>query len=134
MAVGMQTISRGMARGLGVGQGGASRLSDYAGWYFRVYARVHIWRRESSTSWMGGSVVHPLGWGWRGRVQSNATWGARPATPGSREAMVLLRESGTVVPGAAPWRPSHAGDGHASHTVFPKTVGFGGCAPPLWEM
>ena len=36
---------------------------------------------------------------------------------------------------SAPWRPSNAGAGVASHPVMSKTVQFGGCSPPpLWEM
>ena len=42
----------------------------------------------------------------------------------------LVRDSGTGVPlltgAAAPWRPSRAGGGDASHSVIPMTLKFGG--------
>ena len=39
-----------------------SRLSEYAGWYCRVYVRVHLLRRESSTrGWVGQLSTHWVG-------------------------------------------------------------------------
>ena len=47
--------------------------------------------------------------------------------------------SGIVLPlltsaASAPWRPSHAGAGDASHSVIPETVNIGGRSPLLRKM
>ena len=50
----------------GGGGGVPSRLREYAGWYFRVYVRVHLSRGEPSAwGWRGGGggVARPLGLG-----------------------------------------------------------------------
>ena len=44
----------------GGGGWGAVKLSEYAAWYFRVYVRVHVLRRESFAR---GWLSTPLGWG-----------------------------------------------------------------------
>ena len=82
-------------------RGVLSRLSEYAGWYFRVYVLVHLSRMESSA--------------WR-----NLTAGEK----------LLVGESGTVGPmltsaASAPRRPSHAGVGNTPHSVLPNTAEFG---------
>ena len=51
----------------------------------------------------------------------------------------MVGKSGTVVPllpsaASAPWRPSHAGAGDASHSVIPPTVKEGAHHPLMWEM
>ena len=86
-----------------------SRLSRCAGWSFWVCALVRVFIDKPFT------LRIPIHWG-------------------------KARESGAVVPlliiaAVAPWRPSRAGAGDGSHSVSPKTVKFGGCAPHLmWEM
>ena len=52
------------------------RLSEYAAWYFQVYAHVHLLRRASSTRGCG-LVVRPLGWGVKGAGSKRARGGAR---------------------------------------------------------
>ena len=115
MATGLPGKSRAVTEWvLGVALKGAlsSRLSNCAGWYSRVRTLVWVFRNKLCTS----------------RVPNH--WGRN----------ILLGESGTVVPlltsaASAPWRPSHAGAGNASHNVVPNTAEFGGCPPHrMWEM
>ena len=48
----------------GEGGGEPKRRNGYVGWYFRVYVRVRLLRRESSTrGWGGGLSRHQVGGG-----------------------------------------------------------------------
>ena len=94
------------------GGGRPSRLRGFGGWYFCGYALVRLLMRESSARL-------PL-------IAGENCFDCVRVGPSSRHSLVLHRPLG--VP------PAPAGD--APHSVMPKTVTSGGCAPPhpTWEM
>ena len=102
--------------------GGGLRLSEYAGWYFRMFALVHLLQRESST--------------WPTPMGAYCALYARCAQtpPIARKnyyLLFLLGESGTVVPlltsaASAPWCPSHASAGMLHTKSFPRQQSLDG--------
>ena len=79
---------------------------------------------------MGQVRVPPPGGGWTGGGGYHGTHVADTPKPKALSSLAQFMPYYALLPtsaAAAPWRTSHAGAGHISHSVMPIKVKFGGC-------